>query len=268
MSNTNIYSNLFEGKFKKTHLGHNNLIENIYYKFSAATQTERHLFNLVKTYINGKDKNTIKIIDIGCGGGHRELTTYGLTYGLDISKASVDNAKKIYTEATIHDLTKRFPYEDNTFDIAFCSEVIGHISIEDKDKVLSEIERVLKPNGIFVASIETYGKNILTQLLKKKNLYQKYWIDYQGHIGLETPANTIARLSKSFTIVHKTQNSNYILPIDGYMIFSDKIRFLNIFKINILRRLLNLLLYIPYMLSIKLLPIATANDITIMATKK
>jgi len=265
MANAN-YSQLFEGKFVKTHKGRTNFFENLYYNFSAATYTELNLFNHLHKYSNGKEN--LKILDVGCGGGHKELTQYGDVYGIDISKGSIANAQKIYKQALVHDLTKKFPFDDSFFDIVFCSEVIGHIDVKDKDFVLSQIQRVLKPKGYFITSIETYGKNILTKTLEDKSMYKKYWVDYQGHIGLETPTNTVNRLEKFFNVINYMPNSNYLLPVDGYLIFDKELPFLKLFNNNLLRRLINFILYIPYRISLVALPFDSANDISIIAQNK
>jgi len=266
MVNTD-YSYLFEGKFTKTHKGSTNMLEYLYYRFSSATRTERLLFKNLREISKGF--TDLKILDVGCGGGHKELTQYGKVYGLDISSSSIDNAKKIYYKALVHDLSKKsFPFDNDFFDIAFCSEVIGHIDYNDKDHVLSEIKRVLKPNGYFISSIETYGDNILTKLLKFKNLYSKYWIDYQGHIGLEKPEDTVNRVGKYLNIKKKLSNSNHLLPIDGYLIFEDILPMLKFLKNNFIRRTLNIILFLPFYFSLILFPFSSSNDITIVAKKK
>jgi SAM-dependent methyltransferase len=43
----------------------------------------------------------------------------------------------------------RFPYDDNTFDVIVCAEVIEHL-LHDPMAMLIEIQRVLKPNGALV----------------------------------------------------------------------------------------------------------------------
>jgi predicted SAM-dependent methyltransferase len=45
------------------------------------------------------------------------------------------------------DATKRFPFDDNVFDIAFSEHVIEHISREQGVDMLYECHRVLKPGG-------------------------------------------------------------------------------------------------------------------------
>ncbi|MBO6766225.1 class I SAM-dependent methyltransferase [Maricaulis sp.] len=46
------------------------------------------------------------------------------------------------------------PFPDRSFDRIICSEVLEHVP--DPDRFLSEISRLLKPGGIFVASVPRY----------------------------------------------------------------------------------------------------------------
>ena len=46
------------------------------------------------------------------------------------------------------------PFADNSFDKVICSEVLEHIP--DYVSVLAEIDRVLKPGGVFCASVPRY----------------------------------------------------------------------------------------------------------------
>jgi len=260
------YKTLFEGKFTRTVSENNGFLENLYYNFSSSTYGDKVSFKLINKYL--KNKESLRILDVGCGGGHKSLLKLGQVYGIDVSKASIDNAKKIYFEAKVCDFSKGIPYEDEFFDFIFCFEVIGHIDYKDKDFILSEIKRVLKKDGVCLFSIETYGKNLITEFLKKKELYQKLWIDFQGHIGLETPKDTILRLNKFFTIVKVFPTSNHLMPIDGYLNFKDDFKFLKFFENNLLRRILNILIFPTYYLSLKIFKVESANDLIFLIKNK
>lgn len=258
----NKYKSLFENKFITTHKKRRNIFEEIYYKFSSSTYNERVLFSRLKKETNGK--TNLKIVDLGCGGGHQELTDLGQVYGVDISASSLENAKKMYFEVKEIDITGRLPYEEAYFDVAFCSEVFGHIERDDKDKFLAEIVRIIKPGGIVIFSVETFGNNILTRYLKSKNMFQKYWIDYQGHIGLETPSDTVTRISKYIKVNRVVPTSKSLLPVDGYLIFSDQFLVFKIFENNLVRRAVNMLEYPFFLLSVKLGKFDESNDLVVV----
>ena len=82
--------------------------------------------------------------------------------GLEISRKAVALAKKNNCHMIRHDLTKRFPFPKNSFDIVTAGEIIEHLY--DTDFFLSEIARVLKNQGSLVIStpnIASLGRRFL-----------------------------------------------------------------------------------------------------------
>ncbi len=97
-----------------------------------------------------------KILDIGCGDGLiAEILAKRLSakpYGLEISKDAVLKAKKRGVEATVFDISeKKLPYNDNSFDVVFCGDIIEHIY--DTESLLSNIRKILKPKGLLIATV-------------------------------------------------------------------------------------------------------------------
>jgi SAM-dependent methyltransferase len=74
---------------------------------------------------------------------------------IDISTVGIARARKMGIDATVHDLSKTFPFADNVFDGAVCIEVLEHLY--DPKFTVSEIFRVLKPGGLFIASVPNNG---------------------------------------------------------------------------------------------------------------
>ncbi|MBU2646420.1 class I SAM-dependent methyltransferase [bacterium] len=110
------------------------------------------------------------ILDLGCGVGRHVITSYALknvqAVGLDLSHADLLTAKSRFTEEFEEPQNSRksfglavgnalsLPFADNTFDKVICSEVLEHIP--DYRSVLKEIRRVMKPGGIFAASVPRF----------------------------------------------------------------------------------------------------------------
>ncbi|MBV1884484.1 MAG: bifunctional 2-polyprenyl-6-hydroxyphenol methylase/3-demethylubiquinol 3-O-methyltransferase UbiG [Pseudomonadales bacterium] len=110
-----------------------------------------------------------RILDIGCGGGYmtEELAKKGFVVsGVDPSPGSVASAKR-HAEEVGFDVEYKvgrgedLPFEDRQFDMVSCCDVLEHVS--DLPKVISEISRVLKPDGIFF--YDTINKTALSWLL-------------------------------------------------------------------------------------------------------
>lgn len=83
--------------------------------------------------------------------------------GFDFSEKMLEIARKKYPWVNfIEGDCTNLPFEDNSFDIVTIS--FGLRNIEDYDKALDEIYRVLKPSGLFM-HLDFGKKNILGDLL-------------------------------------------------------------------------------------------------------
>lgn len=72
------------------------------------------------------------------------------------------NADRFKAEADIYlNVIGKLPFANNTFDVVFSEHMLEHIFIDHIPRLLSEIQRVLKPGGIFrfsVPDLELYAK--------------------------------------------------------------------------------------------------------------
>jgi len=90
-----------------------------------------------------------KIVDVGCGTG-RFISNYpSIIKGIDQNQESVETCLKKGYDVVKADVTK-LPFEDNSFDGVHCSHVIEHLQHKEAYKLLSELLRVLKKDGILV----------------------------------------------------------------------------------------------------------------------
>ena len=110
-----------------------------------------------------------RVLDLGCGEGrhaiHLMLTDAVDIFGVDLSLRDINTAREraepyISTGQQVGRLqlgvgnALGLPFADNFFDVVICSEVLEHI--EDYQGVLCEINRVLKPSGIFAATVPAF----------------------------------------------------------------------------------------------------------------
>jgi 2-polyprenyl-3-methyl-5-hydroxy-6-metoxy-1,4-benzoquinol methylase len=129
--------------------------------------------------------NKAKILDVGCGLGDVlndiERQFNHELHGMDYAQSNVKVAQKrlegkaSIIQGNIYDL----PYESDSFDLALCLEVLEHI--EDDQRAIREIARVLKPGGVLIAAVP----------------YTYYWPQYQtllGHFRHYTRESFTARM--------------------------------------------------------------------------
>ena len=105
-------------------------------------------------FVLGILKRKVKVLDVGCGTGYGSdlLSRRFEVVALDKDREAISFAKKHYPNGAnfvVGDATK-LPFEDAEFDAVCSFEVIEHI--EDAEKMLSEVKRVLKKGGNFILS--------------------------------------------------------------------------------------------------------------------
>ncbi len=179
--------------------------------FHEIRQRDLMFFNLGD--VRGK-----KILDVGCGGAEYLLTVgkMGAEYvgGQDLSGDRVKRGRKVLKKENIKGKlvigdASKLDFPDNFFDCAFSSDFFEHISLEVKEKVISEVYRVLKPGGTFVIKtpnlsflkIVIFLKRILSLLkLKSPFLYIPHTKDNPDneHHGLTTHSELERLLEDNF----------------------------------------------------------------------
>jgi 2-polyprenyl-3-methyl-5-hydroxy-6-metoxy-1,4-benzoquinol methylase len=97
-----------------------------------------------------------KILDVGCADGVITAkighSTGAEMYGVDINKTALDVAKKNGIKTRQCNIEKDgLPFADSFFDAVFCGDVVEHVF--DTEMLLSEVRRVLRPEGFIVMSV-------------------------------------------------------------------------------------------------------------------
>jgi len=143
-----------------------------------------------------------KILDVGCGEGRHIFGSlqnfkdvYCVGYDQDIPSLNIcndgleffkelDTGSTIFVQGSVYTL----PFEDNSFDLVFCSEVLEHL--ENYDHAIQEIYRVLKPGGFFLPSVPSFWPEKICWMLSKG--YQNM---PGGHVRIFKKQQVISEIS-------------------------------------------------------------------------
>lgn len=150
------------------------------YIFSRDSVEHLHRYAIVSDYI--KDKI---VLDLASGegyGSNKMSEKASLVYAVDIDKTAVHEAKLKYKKKNLEFLVgsaSQIPLEDNTVDIVVSFETIEH---HDKhDEMMTEIKRVLKPNGLIIIStpdkLYYSDKRNYNNKFHIKELYKQEFVD-------------------------------------------------------------------------------------------
>jgi len=112
-------------------------------------------------------------LDYACGdGGNAILAARSgadLSVGIDLSRVSVDNARRIAGSVGVAGNTvfvqgdcENTGLPDSSFDVAVCSGMLHHL---DLDKALPELARIIKPGGVCLC-VEALAYNPFIQLYR------------------------------------------------------------------------------------------------------
>lgn len=115
-------------------------------------------------FIDYFKKHGVKTVcDIGCGfGRYSVVSSYNNfdVYGIDISDYAIKITEEMlksfgleYRQFKKCEITE-IQFEDNTFDGIIAHAVIDHVTLDGAKKSISEISRILKPDGIVYLSFD------------------------------------------------------------------------------------------------------------------
>ncbi|HEV7700368.1 MAG TPA: methyltransferase domain-containing protein [Pyrinomonadaceae bacterium] len=169
--------------------------------FRPLDRFDMHFARTLWVYDNVREGSSL--LDIGCGAGLLALLRrkdVNLS-GVDISDACVEAAKTNgYDDVRRGDLTA-LPFDDSSFDYVASLDVIGHVSFDEKDQVIAEIKRVLKPDGVTLHGIECTDPYTHRPYAEMTPDELRSFADVDGHIGLESAQQHAARFGKYFSQV-------------------------------------------------------------------
>lgn len=116
-------------------------------------------FELPKNFYNDK-----VIMDIGCGprGSLEWADNTKERYGLDpLAKKYLKLGADQHAMQYVEGVSENIPFENDYFDVITSFNSLDHV--EDVEKSIIEIERVLKPNGVFLLIVDIHEQATLTE---------------------------------------------------------------------------------------------------------
>jgi SAM-dependent methyltransferase len=140
------------------------------------------------------------VVELGCAGGVRYFGQRYRMIGCDVSLSSL--AKAAFYERRLQaDATACIPLPDGSADAVVCSYFWEHIAPSVKPKILRECQRVLRPGGKLVFLYDVATENPLIRHYKHKQngsgLYAKLFIEGDGHLGYQRPAENLATFEQA-----------------------------------------------------------------------
>jgi 2-polyprenyl-3-methyl-5-hydroxy-6-metoxy-1,4-benzoquinol methylase len=120
------------------------------------------------------NKNEIKILDVGCGDGYITKRIRKRGYHIvGIDKLDPSDCKWMEEKPDFVMDATNMDFKDNHFDVVIALEVVEH------SDCVTEIKRVLKPDGIFICSTPSPGTDWLRSILIFMGLLENQ--DFEGH---------------------------------------------------------------------------------------
>jgi len=165
-----------------------------------------------------KKEGVKKILDVGCGSGRHIvlLSKEGFdVYGMDNAESGLKRTRKWLKELGLKaklknaSCYKTFLYKDNTFDAIIFTQVIHHAKLKEINFCISEIKRVLKPNGLVFITVT---KNKMKGRASKVKI-----IEPRTYVMLDGPEKGVPHY-----IYTKTLFKKYFKNFNIFSIYTDK----------------------------------------------
>jgi SAM-dependent methyltransferase len=165
------------------------------------------------------------ILDLGCGDGYFAQLVFGhLEAGIDLHPGEVERAKKrgTYNQALVASAT-HMPFENESFNTVISNCVIEHIP--DVQKVLFEVNRVLKPGGRFITTVpsEYWDKDSFYQKIfnavgfnQASQWYNRVLNKVSAHYHVDDWKTWEKRIQEAGL---KLEHKEYIIPIHTFYTF-------------------------------------------------
>jgi SAM-dependent methyltransferase len=126
-----------------------------------------------------------RVLDLGCGDG-RTLGTWisdrvAEYVGVDVSATAVERARSLGLDARKLEDASALPFEDGSVDAVVSIEVLEHMLAPPE--AVAEVRRVLRPGGVFVATVP----NVVYWRWRRDLALKGIWNPYGDEDSVEAP---------------------------------------------------------------------------------
>src|SRR5512132_1406856 len=165
-----------------------------------------------------------EVLELGCGAGMLALLKRkGVTLtGVDLSNECALAARRNGYDATFSTNLSSLPFADASFDYVVSLDVLGHIEAEEKNAVLAEIKRVLRPGGVTMHGIECTDRLAQKSYEEMSAEELRQFIEVDGHVGLEEEQEHAERFRKFFSYVAWEPRYALCLSSEEFLKQADK----------------------------------------------
>jgi SAM-dependent methyltransferase len=151
------------------------------------------------------------------------LKRKGITLtGVDLSPECAQAARRNGYDTTLSAELSHLPFPDASFDYVVSLDVIGHVGFEEKDAVLTEIRRVLRPGGVTMHGIECTDRRAQKSYDEMNAEELRRFVEVDGHVGLEEEQEHTARFQCFFDYVASEPRYALCLSSEEFIKQADK----------------------------------------------
>ena len=179
----------------------------IYSSISSKEEIERYQqlirnteWDSISKYIPLKSR----FLDVGCGAGYamqmaretRQCESSGIDPDPGAHGVGRFVSSLVKNESIVQGFAESLPYDNQTFDVIYSSHVLEHVN--DEQKSLTEMKRVLKDDGVLIIGMPTATMTIIR--LITTILFVTHIKVYEAILALIRGGNITAKVKSIFVI--------------------------------------------------------------------
>ncbi len=148
--------------------------------------------------------NCKKILDVGCGEGRFISNDPKRIEGIDQNEKSLKICQQKGYHVISGDVTQ-LPFKDQQFDAVHCAHVIEHLLPKEAYAIIKEIDRVLKPGGIFCLRTPMLHNGFYNDFTHVKPYHPEAILHYLESDGAQRTYDDMRISYKKIALVYRRQ---------------------------------------------------------------